>query len=239
MPLDRRPFAVLAALDVELAALARHLTKSEPGGPGLRMWEGELEGRPVALVLTGVGKVAAAMAAQLVCHIREPRCVMSIGLAGGTEGDGARGRLIVASGAAQHDVDARPLTGARGEIAGLGVTIFAADARLAGMLQGAAERVVESPGRVQSGLVLTGDQIITSQQVRDRIKADFPGGACFDMETAAIAQVAYMNGVPWGGLRVTSDSADESFDLDQVMAFGVHTAADLFERIIRAVLKEL
>lgn len=239
MALDRRPFAVLAALDVEAAPLARHLARSPAAVSGSAVWEGDLEGSPVVLVLSGVGKVAAAMAAQFVCLARKPRYIVSIGLAGATDDDGPRGRLIVATGAVQHDVDVRPLTNARGTIAGLGMTIFPADPTLAGMLRGAAERLLPPPAVVRSGLVLTGDQIISSREVRERIKADFPEGACFEMETAAIAQVAHLNGVPWGGLRVTSDSADESFDLDQVLAVGSHTAGDLFESIIRAVLKEL
>ena len=56
------------------------------------------------------------------------------------------------------------------------------------------------------------------------------------METAAIAQVAIQNSLPWGALRMTSDSADESFNLDQIISFGINTAADLFNQIIQAFL---
>ena len=59
------------------------------------------------------------------------------------------------------------------------------------------------------------------------------------METAAIAQVARQNGVPWAALRMTSDAADETFDLEEVVRFGITTAADLFDQVARAVLKEL
>ncbi len=238
MPVDRRPIAVLAALDVEAATLARRLIPSEADAPKLRVWEGDLEGRPVVLVLTGVGKVAASMATQFVCDARRPRCIVSIGLAGAAGGNGARGGVIVASGAVQHDMDARPLTGARGMIAGLGMTVFPADPKLSRLLQHGAESVVESESLVRSGMVMTGDQIVTSREIRDRIKADFPDGACFDMETAAIAQVALQNGVPWVGLRITSDAADESFNLEEVLGFGAATAADLFDRVVRAFVAE-
>jgi nucleoside phosphorylase len=52
------------------------------------------------------------------------------------------------------------------------------------------------------------------------------------METAAIAQVAHQNQVPWGALRITSDSADENFNLHEVLGFGADSAADLFDRVI-------
>ena len=58
------------------------------------------------------------------------------------------------------------------------------------------------------------------------------------METAAVAQVALQNDIPWAALRMTSDAADESFNLDEVIGFGVKTAADEFDQIIRACLKD-
>jgi adenosylhomocysteine nucleosidase len=195
-----------------------------------------LEGQPVVLVITGVGKVAAALATQFVCDAFKPRLIITVGIAGATDSDAAPGRLIIASGALQHDMDARPFTAARGTIPSLGMALIPADPALSEELRRATGVVDRS---VQSGVVLTGDQIVTSREVRDRILSDFPAGACFDMETAAIAQVARQNGVPWAALRMTSDAADESFNIDEVVGFGIKTAADLFERVVRAVLKAL
>lgn len=239
MQQTQRSVAVLAALPEEARGLARHLVRAQVAGPGLPAWEGELAGKPVVLILCGVGKVAAAMAAQFACDAYHPRALVSIGLAGATEGETARGRLIVASGAVQHDMDARPLTSARGVIAGLGMSVFPADPTLSSMLQRAAEGSVERPDHVSMGMVLTGDQIVTSRAARDQITAAFPEGACFDMETAAVAQVAHLNRVPWGGLRITSDSADESFDLEEVIAFGAHTAGELLERTVVRALERM
>jgi adenosylhomocysteine nucleosidase len=230
------PVAVLAALSLEAEALAAQLRPS--GVPRLTIWEGDLEGKPVVLVLTGVGKVAAARATQFTCDRYAPRSILNIGLAGGTESDGRRGGVIIASGAVQHDYDARPIAAARGVMPDLQMSVFPADAGIAAALVRAAQRSVEAPGLVRSGLILTGDQIITSREVRDRTLAEFPRGACFDMETAAVAQVAHLNEVPWGAVRITSDAADESFDVKEVLGFGLETASDLFARIVRAFLAE-
>jgi len=183
--------------------------------------------------------VSAAMAAQFMCDAFGPESLLVVGLAGGIESDGQPGRLIVASGALQHDVDARPFTDAKGMVPSLGKTVFPADPTLSEKLRHAAERVVDNPQIVRSGVVLTGDQIVTSRVVRDGLLAEFPGGACFDMETAAIAQVAHQNGIPWAALRITSDAADETFNLQDVLGFSVDTAADLFDQIVRAFLKAL
>jgi adenosylhomocysteine nucleosidase len=233
-----RPVALFAALDVEARGLVRHLAPSTRPSPQLSIWAGVIDDIPVVLTVSGVGKVAAALSAQFVCDAFHPRCAITFGLAGATSGDVQPGHLIVASGAVQHDMDARPLTDARGTIPSLGIATLPADAMWSQKLRRAAEGVVENTGLVSSSLILTGDQIVTSREIRDGVLRDFPEGACFDMETAAIAQVAIQNGIPWAALRITSDAADESFNLEEVIGFGIDTAADLFERIVRALLKD-
>lgn len=227
-----RPVAVIAALEEEAHALVRRMPRSETIGPRLGVWEDD---RLVVLV-SGAGKVAGALAAQYACDVFKPRAVISLGLAGGVE-DGARqGQLIVATGATQHDLDARPLTDARGVIPGLGLTVIPADVGVADkLLRGA--RFESQDARL--GLVVTGDQIVTRRAVREALLRDFPDASCIDMETAAVAQVAHQNGTPWSALRVISDSADESFDLRGVIGFGVRTAAELFDTIVQTVVDEL
>ena len=229
--------ALFAALEAEARAVARRLTPSSIPAPRLSIWDGKIEGTPVVLAVTGVGKVAAALAAQFVCDAFHPRCAVAFGLAGATKSEVPPGQLIVASGALQHDMDARPLTDARGTIPSLGIAVLPADPTWSRKLLQAAQRVVEHPQTVRMGIVLTGDQIITSRDVRDDLAKGFPDGACLDMETAAVAQVSLQNDLPWTALRMTSDAADESFNLEEVIGFGIKTAADLFDQIIRALLK--
>ena len=223
---------MIAALELEAHALVSRMPRSETVGPRLSVWEGG----GLVVVVAGVGKVAAAMAAQFVCDVFRPRTLVAIGLAGGIDDDARPGQVVIATGAVQHDMDGRPLTPAKGVIPGLDVAVIAANAAVAEKLLIAAR--LESK-HARSGLVLTGDQIVTSRAVRDALAREFPDAACIDMETAAVAQVAYQNNLPWSALRVTSDSADETFDLRGVLGIGVSTAANLFESIIQAVVDEL
>jgi adenosylhomocysteine nucleosidase len=223
---------VIAALEEEAHALVGRMPRSETVGPRLQIWEGG----GLVVVVGGVGKVAAAMAAQFACDVFRPRSMIAVGIAGALEENSRPGQVIVANGAAQHDFDARPLTPARGIIPGLEVAVIHSDSAVTEKLLVAAR--LESK-HAMSGLVLTGDQIITSAKVRDALAHEFADALCVDMETAAVAQVAHQNRVPWSALRVTSDSADETFDLRGVLGFGVSTAADLFERIIQSVVDEL
>jgi adenosylhomocysteine nucleosidase len=229
------PVAVFAALEQEAHVLVGRLPRSGTIGPRISCWEGD----GMVVAVGGVGKVAAAIATQFLHDAFKPRCVVAVGLAGELRTEHSRGHVVVASGALQHDVDARPLTPARGIIPSLGVAALNADAAVSEKLMVAAKRAVENPRIVRSGLVLTGDQIVTSKSVRDALARDFPDGACVDMETAAVAQVAQQNGLPWGAVRVTSDKADESFDLEDVIDFGVRSAGELFARIIGDAVTDL
>ncbi len=191
------------------------------------------------MAVGGIGKVAAAMTAQYLCDAYHPGGLVAFGLAGAATSAAGRGQVIIASGAVQHDMDARPFLPTKGVVPGFESAIFEADPKLSRVLTEAGREAIEHPDAVHTGLVLTGDQIVTSAQMRDRLANEFPDVACIDMETAAVAQVAHQNALPWGAVRITSDAADESFDLEAVFGFGMHTASDLFERIIRGALTRL
>ncbi len=71
-----RPVAILLALDEEARALVQHLARSTISSPHIPVWEGVVESKGVVLVVTGVGKVSAAMAAQFLCDVFAPRCLL-------------------------------------------------------------------------------------------------------------------------------------------------------------------
>ena len=60
-----------------------------------------------------------------------------------------------------------------------------------------------------TGLVVTGDQFISNRATKDRLVSVFHGD-CAEMEGAAVAQVAYLNNLPFVIIRAISDKADDS-----------------------------
>ena len=66
---------------------------------------------------------------------------------------------------------------------------------------------------VFEGRIASGDQFIASQDVKDRIVANFDAWAV-EMEGAAIAHAAYLNNVPFLVIRAISDKADGSAQMD-------------------------
>jgi len=67
--------------------------------------------------------------------------------------------------------------------------------------------------QVFAGRIVSGDQFIADADKKGRILAAF-GGFCTEMEGAAIAQVAYLNQIPFVVIRAISDKADHSAHMD-------------------------
>ena len=64
-----------------------------------------------------------------------------------------------------------------------------------------------------TGRIASGDQFISSQEVKERIVTLF-GAKCAEMEGAAIAHGAYLNQIPCVIVRAISDKADNSASMD-------------------------
>lgn len=63
------------------------------------------------------------------------------------------------------------------------------------------------------GRVVSGDQFISDKE-KKRWLTDTFHGYCTEMEGAAIAHAAYLNGIPFLVIRAISDKADDSADMD-------------------------
>ena len=80
---------------------------------------------------------------------------------------------------------------------------------------------------------LTGDQFINDSKKKEYIKDNFSAIAC-EMEGAAIAQVAYVNKVPFCVIRAISDKADGSSHVD--FAAFTKLAVDHTIKVLRALI---
>ena len=63
------------------------------------------------------------------------------------------------------------------------------------------------------GRVVSGDQFISNKEKKNWLEEQFHG-FCTEMEGAAIAQAAYLNGIPFLIIRAISDKADDSAGMD-------------------------
>lgn len=199
---------------------------------------GTLWGRDVALVLCGIGKVAAAATATSLIVEFGCDALLFTGVAGGLA-DGVRvGDVVVADALLHHDLDARPLY-PRYEVPETGRSRFPADAELTALLHAAA-RTLFSPlspplvdaetrhafglhaPQVHRGLIVSGDRFVSDAADSAALRGALPDALAVEMEGAAVAQVCHDYATPFALVRTVSDRADDTAHVD-------------FGRFIRAV----
>ena len=203
---------IIGAMDVEVATLKEKMEGAVVSvKAGMEFCEGTLEGLPAVVVQCGVGKVNAALCAQILCDCYGVTAIVNTGIAGSLCVELDIADLVISRDAIHHDFDLRFWGRPVGQVPGFDVTAFPADEKLIGLAFAAAEAV--NPGHNRIGRVASGDQFICSAEQKDKIIADTQA-VCAEMEGASIAHAAYRNGVPFVILRAISDKADDSAEMD-------------------------
>jgi adenosylhomocysteine nucleosidase len=225
-----RPLAIVSAMHEELRALLPALVDPRTRTLGNRRFHhGTLEGRPVVLALSGIGKVAAATTATLLLGEFDAEALLFTGVAGGIgEGVGV-GDIVIARQLLQHDMDASPLF-PRYEVPLTGRSRFDADGALSDSLAAAASRCLaraeQAIGRshlddfgivaprLHEGLVVSGDRFVATEAESRALAAALPQALAVEMEGAAVAQVCADFERPFAVLRTVSDRADDAAHAD-------------------------
>lgn len=223
---------ILTAMTVEFEQVAAMLCDSEEEKIGSQRYlVGRLGSHTIVLQQCGIGKVNAACGVtQLIMHYA-PDCIISTGVAGGIDSMLRVMDVVVGNRVCYHDVwcgEGYDL----GQVQGLPAQ-FPSDETL---LQKALE--VQTDVRIVPGLICTGDRFITSRTKLDTIKANFPDGLAVDMESAAIAQVCHLMGVPFLSFRIISDTPGAEAHFEQYLNFW-ETMADKSFRVTRSFLNSL
>lgn len=220
--------AIVAAMPQELQALLHALDDVHVERHAGRDFHlGHLHGCPVVLVLSRIGKVAAAITATMLIERYGVERMVFTGVAGGL-GDAQVGDVVVARELLQHDMDASPLF-PRHEVPMSGRARFASDAALATALVAAATAVLADPHATlgpgaaalgvtapqpRAGLVLSGDRFVSTAAESLELQQRLPDALAVEMEGAALAQVCHDCDVPFAVLRTISDRADDNAHVD-------------------------
>lgn len=204
---------IIGAMDEEISQLVDKMTGAEAEEiAGMVFNRGKLEGRDAVVVRCGIGKVNAAMCAQLLATYFHVDAIIHTGVAGSLRNEINIGDVVLSTDALQHDVDATGFGYEPGIIPRMKTSVFAADEELRRLAREACAAAVPGIG-VHEGRVVSGDQFITDKAAKERITKLF-GGCCTEMEGAAVAQAAYLNGIPFLIIRAISDKADDSATMD-------------------------
>lgn len=191
---------IIVAMSSELVCVKNLLTdcREETNGEGT-FHIGNRDGHTLILTQSGIGKVCSAIRTlDMIRHYR-PDCILNTGVAGGIDISTRVLDIVAGKEIVYHDVwcgDGNE----PGQVQGLPPRFFSDPELL--------EKAVSLSGTtpIYGGLICSGDQFITDRKELDRIKTTFPEGLAVDMESASIAQVCYMNKIPFLSFRIISDT---------------------------------
>lgn len=191
--------AIISAMEIEIAFVAELLgTRTGWKKGGASEYINEEKKLSVVTKVLGVGKVNAAYQTADLIWEYHPDLIINVGFAGGLAAQAKTGDLAIGSSYVQEDLhvyleeNRKPIADTPRE--------------LVESLLTEAERLNLT---AYAGKIATGDYFLNSTEDKNRILAEHAPVA-FDMESAAIAQVATAKKIPFVSIRTFSDLADDN-----------------------------
>lgn len=204
---------IIGAMEEEVRCLKDQLRVSEVvSKASMEFYKGTLNGKDIVVVQSGIGKVNAAICAQILVDDFKVEAIINTGIAGGLVSQIDIGDIVISKDVIHHDMDATGFGYEPGVIPRMKTSIFEADESLIQLAKEVCEEVNKDIS-THIGRVVTGDQFISSHEKKAFLLETFQG-YCAEMEGAAIAQTAYLNQIPFLIVRAISDKADNSASVD-------------------------
>lgn len=198
----------------------------------ITFFKGKIKDHTVIMTLSGIGKVQASFATTRLLSLYDVDMVFNSGVAGGIACN--HESLIISSGLFYHDVDVTAFNYELGQIPNQPL-ILKADEILVSLAESIANEL-NIPNKV--GLIASGDQFVTSQLPLMSFIEQFDDLYAVEMESCAIAHVAYLFDKPFLAIRSISDIIGESNQADDFTTFikiAAHRAATLLYHVIEAL----
>ncbi|AHJ75192.1 MULTISPECIES: 5'-methylthioadenosine/S-adenosylhomocysteine nucleosidase [Kosakonia] len=202
---------------------------------GSEIYTGTLNGTEVALLKSGIGKVAAAMGATLLLERCQPDVIINTGSAGGLAATLKVGDIVVSDEARYHDADVTAFGYDIGQLPGCPAGFKADDKLIA-----AAEACIgELNLHAVRGLIVSGDAFINGADGLAKIRHNFPQAIAVEMEATAIAHVCHNYGVPFVVVRAISDVADQESHLsfDEFLVVAAKQSSLMVETLVQKLAR--
>ena len=185
------------------------------------------------VVHCGIGKVNAAMATQSLIDNFDVEYIMNVGVAGSINDDLVVGDVVIGMHAVQHDFDITAFRHSKGYIPNIGENVKCDDSLII-KLQDSIKNLEDRSYNVKLGIVATGDIFCTDVDMKDKIRSKFNADVV-DMECGAIAQVAYLNEIPFAVIRSISDSPNGKNEttFEENLQFACKRFANILKEFLR------
>ncbi len=185
---------------------------------------GALDGHDVLLVKSGIGLANSASATARALTLVDTPIVIAAGTTGGLAADINVSNIAAGTSTIYSQADATAFGYAMGQVPQMPEDYRSSDETVARVALLAKSDALT----VMTGRVLSSDSFITAP-IAQPMREKFPDAIGADMETCAMAEVAWSSGVDWVSLRAVSDlcgpAADQDFHMDSEKAADISALA--------------
>ncbi|MDR2397292.1 MAG: 5'-methylthioadenosine/S-adenosylhomocysteine nucleosidase [Spirochaetaceae bacterium] len=206
---------------------------------GFTFFAGDLEGKSVVLLRSGVGKVPAAVGCALLITTYQPDFVINTGSAGGIDPTLSFGDAIISEGLVYHDVDVTVFNYAPGQLPGMPAVFPVPEDLITRAIQ--AVKALKQEGKLPGGfnyvrgLIGSGDVFMHEPDRIAAVRALFPDMKAVEMEGAAVAHSCFLFQVPALIIRALSDIAgtESPMSFTEFLPLAARHSAEIVLRMIR------
>lgn len=223
---------IIAAMAEELEILLKDISLEEKNTKAnMTFHKGKLYGKDVVAVVCGIGKVNSAVCAQILISEYKVNKIINVGVAGGIGKDIYPGDVVVAENLVQHDMDTTAFGDKMGQIPRLDTFDFKCDKELIDTAKKACEEISEINSF--TGRIVSGDQFVADLEKIQWLEKEFEAISC-EMEGASIAQVCYLNNIPFVVIRSISDNANNGahMDYEKFTPIAVKNSTKILKRML-------
>ncbi len=195
----------------------------------LTFYECVYQGITCVLVESGIGKVNAARATQILIDNMKVDYIFNIGVAGGISDKLEVGDIVIGEKLIQHDFDLTAFSYNKGYIPNVGEYIHSDDY----LISLATSIETKKDYNVLLGTIASGDIFCTEKWMSEKINKKF-NALCVEMEGASIAQVCFLNHIPFLVIRSISDTpnGNNKVTYEEFLKTSASNVAEFLKNII-------
>lgn len=215
---------IIAAEEKELVEIKKIMTNVEED----KIYEkivyiGKIHNKDTVLIQSNMGKVNSARVCQILIDNFDIELIINVGSAGSTNNKLNIGDVVIADTLIQHDYDVTPFGRKLGEIDNVGESIKVNKDLL---------DLFDSE-KVNIGVIASGDKFISNKEEKEKIGNTF-NSLCVEMEGASIAQVCFLDNIPFLVIRSITDKLDGSakVEYDEFLSSSSKIAAHILKDFI-------
>lgn len=202
-------FGIIGAMDIEIQHLCSLMQEMEKiTFSHLIFFQGKINNKNCVVVQSGIGKVNAALCAQILIIKFNITHIINTGIAGAMAKQLKPMDIVISTDCVYHDADTTFFGDEPCTIPGM-PTYFNADEYLINLAE--KSFVKESTTSLYKGRIASGDIFVCDKAVKEKIVKNC-NPFCVEMEGTAIAHTCFLHQIPFVIIRCISDSADESVE---------------------------